>query len=92
VESTPIGWWAIAGDLPTDYVSGRAVTPVHPREALRAFGRQWQRLVEASKQGQELDDFRIAGDSSPQELSPLLASRARLLLEWADDDSMWELD
>jgi hypothetical protein len=91
-ERGAIGWWAIAGDLPTDYISGKDVTPVHPREAMRAFARQWLRLVESSKQGQELEDYRIAGDSSPQELAPLLQSRAQLLLQWADDDSLWNVD
>ena len=30
-----VGWWAISGDLPTDYVSRGKIA--HPREALRAF-------------------------------------------------------
>ncbi len=36
-----VGWWAICGDLPTDYVSAKSVK--HPREALNAFGESWKK-------------------------------------------------
>jgi hypothetical protein len=38
-----VGWWAISGDLPTDYVSRGKIA--HPREALRAFAHHWREML-----------------------------------------------
>ena len=35
-----IGWWALSGDVPKDYISSNDGR--HPREALRAFARHWR--------------------------------------------------
>ncbi|MGH8443938.1 MAG: DUF4826 family protein [Solimonas sp.] len=86
--SDAIGWWVICGDLPTDYVSGHGIA--HPREALRAFVRRWSAFVAAEQRGESLEDWCIGDGSRHAELAPMLESRARLLLEWADDDSCWE--
>lgn len=86
-----IGWWVISGDLPTDYISaGDVKPPQHPRKAMRLFGVNWLECVEAWKDGREIENSRIGDPGSRQELGPLLESRARLLLEWADNDSLWE--
>jgi hypothetical protein len=86
-----IGWWVIAGDLPTDYISAADIDPPqHPRKAVRAIAERWLRMAEAWNDGREYDDIRIAGPHSGRELAPLLESRARLLIDWADDDSLWE--
>lgn len=86
-----IGWWAISGDLPTDYISSADVmVPPHPRNAMRAFSKNWLEMVEAWKKGREVEHTRIAGATSTAELTPLLESRAQLLAGWADDDSLWE--
>src|ERR1043165_6840815 len=86
-----IGWWVICGDLPTDYISAADVKPPqHPRKAMRVFAKNWLKLLKAWKKGQQLDNMRIAGPNSPEELAPLLKARADLLLEWADNDSLWE--
>jgi hypothetical protein len=86
-----IGWWLICGDLPTDYISSADVNPPqHPRKAMRVFAENWLQMVNAWKDGREVENSRIAGSSSHEELGPLLESRAQLLMEWAEDDSLWE--
>jgi hypothetical protein len=85
-----IGWWVICGDLPTDYISSADVDPPqHPRKAVRAIAIRWIEVVDAWKAGREYQGFRIAGPHSHEELAPLLESRAKLLLEWVDDESQW---
>ena len=86
-----IGWWVICGDLPTDYISSADVRPPqHPRKALRIIAEQWLRNVQAWNEGRDYEGFHIRGSHSHQELAPLLETRANLLIEWADDDSLWE--
>jgi hypothetical protein len=86
-----IGWWVICGDLPTDYISSADVSPPqHPRKAMRVFAGNWLQVVAAWKEGREVDNIRIGDSKSHEELRPLLESRAKLLMEWADDDSLWE--
>jgi hypothetical protein len=38
-----IGWWAICGDHPTDYISANDLD--EPREVLRANGERWRKLA-----------------------------------------------
>jgi len=91
VRPESIGWWVICGDLPTDYISAADVEPQqHPRKAVRAIAERWRKQVEAWDDGRDYEGIRIAGPHSHQELAPLLATRAELLIEWADDDSFWE--
>lgn len=86
-----IGWWAISGDLPTDYISATDVeSPQRPRKALRAIAERWLRQVAAWKEGRCLDGMRIAGAHSYAELAPLLEARAALCKEWTEDDSLWD--
>jgi hypothetical protein len=86
-----IGWWVIAGDLPTDYISSADVQPPqHPRKAIRAVAERWLKQAEAWAAGLDYQGIRPTGPNSPEDLAPLLESRARLLLEWTEDDSMWE--
>jgi hypothetical protein len=86
-----IGWWVVSGDLPTDYISATDIQPPqHPRKTMRAIGERWLRLVETWNSGRDDEETRIAGPHSPQELAPLLDSRARLFIEWTDDDTLWE--
>ncbi len=88
-----IGWWVISGDLPTDYISSADVSPPqHPRKAIRVIAERWLKLVQAWEEGREYEGIRIPGPHSHNELAPLLESRARLLVEWANDDSLWEED
>ncbi len=86
-----IGWWAICGDLPTDYISAADVAPPqHPRTAMRVFAQNWLEVVKAWKEGRDIDNTRIGDSNSRDELRPLLESRATLLMEWAEDNSLWE--
>jgi hypothetical protein len=91
VQPGAIGWWVISGDLPTDYISAAEVQPPqHPRKAIRVIADRWLKQVEAWNAGKDYEGIRIAGPHSHQELAPLLESRAKLLIEWTDDDSLWE--
>ena len=86
-----IGWWVISGDLPTDYISSADVQPPqHPRKAIRAIAERWLKQVEAWNDGRDYKEIRINGPHSHKELATLLESRAKLLIEWTDDDSFWE--
>ena len=91
IQPGAIGWWVICGDLPTDYISSSDVKPPqHPRKAIRVIAQRWLIMVEAWSKGREYEGIQIAGSHSHEELAPLLESRAILLLEWADDDTLWE--
>jgi hypothetical protein len=86
-----IGWWVICGDLPTDYISAADVTPPqHPRKAMHVFAQNWLQVVEAWREGREIENTRIGDSNSRDALGPLLESRAELLMDWAEDDSLWE--
>jgi hypothetical protein len=83
-----VGWWAISGDLPNDYVSADGVKT--PRDAVRVIASLWQEAADFMSRGEEHPRFRIGSGHRDQELAPLLASRAELLLDWVDDAELWE--
>jgi len=82
-----VGWWVIAGDLPTDYMSSAGIQ--HPREAMRAVARRWRGAASVMARGEQLPGYAIGPAEEGTRLAPLLESRAKLLAEWADDDSFW---
>jgi Domain of unknown function (DUF4826) len=82
-----VGWWAICGDLPTDYLS--ASTPRHPRKALREFANTWKEVAASMLKGVPHPDIRIGPPQSQSELAELLGNRSEVLLRFADDDSFW---
>jgi hypothetical protein len=82
------GWWAISGDLPTDYVSRGQIA--HPREALRAFARKWREVSEYMLLGKEHPQIRIGRADQRLELGDLLRRRAQILQSCADDDAIWD--
>lgn len=82
-----VGWWVIAGDLPTDYVS--AATIKHPRDAVRALAERWSKLADEMAQGRANEDIKIGERKDWPETIPLLRSRSKLLLEWVADDTIW---
>jgi hypothetical protein len=91
VQPEWIGWWAISGDLPTDYISAADIEPPqHPRKALRAIAERWFSIVGAWGEGREYEGYLIAGGRQNRELAPLLNTRAKMLIRWTDDDSLWE--
>lgn len=86
-----IGWWVIAGDLPTDYVSADEIEPPqHPRKATKAIAERWLEWVQATRQGREHEDLQIGGRHPNLELATLLESRANLLIEFAGNDAHWD--
>ena len=85
-----LGWWVICGDLPTDYVSADAIK--HPRDAMRAIGHRWSEAALQMAKGIQPPEFRIGPAEEARDLSPLLESRASILISWANDDSLWDPD
>lgn len=82
-----VGWWAICGDCPCDYVSAADVR--NPRAAVKAIASLWQDKAAYMARGETHPTFAIGSGESDGELAPLLASRAELLLEWVEDDEVW---
>jgi hypothetical protein len=85
-----VGWWAICGDLPNDYLS--ADTVKQPREALLAFADVWKNVAEAMQKGQSHPHISIGTPEDQSELAPLLKSRSDALRRFAEDGAMWEMD
>lgn len=82
-----IGWWVVAGDLPTDALAAHDLAT--PRDAMRAFGKRWV------LQGEQLDrgDVPLAWSHLPDDALPKLAAqlkkRGAALQVWADDATAW---
>lgn len=87
--STPgaIGWWAIGGDLPTDYVSSNDAG--NAREALSAFANRWREVSEYMLRGEDHPTIRIGKKEHRKPLGELLSQRARIIGKWAKDDGLW---
>ena len=83
-----VGWWAIYGDLPTDYISAAGVR--HPREAIAAFAQNWSKYVADRREGRLSEDV-VVGDSSGETFH-LLSLRAGILADLASDDDNWDED
>jgi hypothetical protein len=83
-----IGWWVICGDVPTDYISSAEIK--HPREAVRAIAEGWRDQAKLMASGERHADIRIGRPGTWASLAPLLEQRASMLLEWANDDSLWQ--
>lgn len=77
-----VGWWAISGDVPTDYISwGRAQDA---GDVLSEFSRVWKAAAEKMAVGEQLDNCIIGDDPArAKELAPLLLGRAEMLEEIA---------
>lgn len=85
-----VGWWAICGDLPTDYVSAAEIK--HPREAVRAIAQRWRDASQFMARGEAHPTITIGSPAEWPELAPMLRSRAGILHEWAEDDDLWDDD
>jgi len=83
-----VGWWAICGDLPTDYISARTIK--HPRDAMRALAERWVDVASYLGRGEAHPSIQLGSSESRSQLAPLLLSRAKLLIEWANDNAVWE--
>ena len=82
-----VGWWVICGDLPTDYVSAARIK--HPRDAIRSIAEQWREQARLMTTKERPADIRIGRPEDWGSLAPLLDARASLLLQFANDDSVW---
>ncbi|MFA7594119.1 MAG: DUF4826 family protein [Thiohalobacteraceae bacterium] len=83
-----VGWWVVAGDLPTDYVDAEGVH--HPRQALKVLGARWLEAAQHMEEGRRHPSLQIGSPDDWPRLAPLLRSRAEVLLQWANDGSVWE--
>lgn len=82
-----LGWWAVAGDLPTDYVSAGVIK--HPRDAVKAFAMRWRAAAEHMARGKAPPGFRIGTPAEWPSLGPQLTSRAELFQSWAANPELW---
>lgn len=70
-----VGWWAISGDLPTDYMTASPEIGSVP-SILAAFAARWSTISEAMSKGEESG---IGRQSDAASLAPLLSARVQLL-------------
>ena len=80
-------FWAIAGDLPTDFVS--ADTLPNARSAVLALAERWLAVAGYMAKGLRHPTISIGSGERSAELASLLQSRATLLADWARDDELW---
>ena len=86
-----VGWWAISGDIPTDYVSFADAD--HPREVVRHFARHWAELSDFMIRGERHSESNIGTPDQWPELGQLLQRRSNMLKDLAEDHSVWtEID
>ena len=78
-----VGWWAVSGDVPTDYCSAHDCP--HPRLAMKRFAEEWQSAIEQTRP----DGATIGETGLPVSLLPLLKARADLFLKFSADDELW---
>jgi hypothetical protein len=76
-----VGWWAISGDVPTDYMTASRELRSNA-DVLAAFGAQWARAAEAMLRGEYTG---IGTPENVRELAPLLRTRAEILKEMSED-------
>ena len=75
-----VGWWAISGDVPTDYMTA-AQDIRSAADVLAAFGRQWSQSAESMSRGEHVG---IGKPENVRELAPLLRIRAGMLQKLSD--------
>lgn len=83
-----VGWWAVSGDLPTDYTT--CGPQRNPREGLRDIAARWKRATRSYADNSSDDGWKIGRPEDRETLAPLLAARAEMLLSYASDDSLWD--
>jgi hypothetical protein len=81
------GWWAISGDLPTDYCSSKNIS--NARDAMRHFAKTWDEVSSYMLQGKPHPEITIGKESDWPELGDLLSKRSKILQSWAEDDELW---
>jgi len=76
-----IGWWAISGDVPTDYVT--CTNEVDEADILFSFSRAWKARGAQMASGIQSAECRIGPVDQAKELAPMLMTRAELLDDFA---------
>ena len=76
-----VGWWAISGDAPTDYMTCSDERDCG--DILTAFAARWREAAERMAAGNQAEGFTIGEPERARELAPLLARRAELLYDFA---------
>jgi Domain of unknown function (DUF4826) len=89
-EPGTIAWWVICGDVPTDTIS--ADIPKTPRTAVRAFAKRWHDAATQMANAEPAKKITVGKSARAHELAMFLEVRARQLIDWANDDSMWDVD
>jgi hypothetical protein len=82
-----VGWWAISGDVPTDYMSSELGE--HPREALRHFSAEWADVADHMRRGVEHPTLNMGTPDQWPALAEMLQSRADALAGYADEEG-WD--
>jgi len=82
-----VGWWAISGDLPCDYIS--ATDASDPRTAARVIADSWLEVSEHLIAGREHPTVRIGLRGADPDLGRLLLARARMLRALSEDAQNW---
>jgi Domain of unknown function (DUF4826) len=82
-----VGWWAVSGDIPTDYIGSAGIGDA--RQALAAIAARWGAGADRMRAGMEPEGVSFGPRTEWPELAPMLASRAAHLAEWARDDELW---
>ena len=85
-----IGWWVIAGDLPTDALAAHDLPT--PRDALRAFGQRWLLHGAALDRGEVPPAWAHLPHDALPKLAAQLKKRGAALQVWADDAASWPAD
>lgn len=82
-----IGWWAISGDVPTDYIS--SVSAKNPRAALYEIVARWTKISSEMLKGKQSPDYKLGSPEDWPQLGELLAQRVKILQSFADDEEFW---
>ena len=80
-------WWAISGDLPTDFVPSDGAPGA--RDAGRLFAARWRSVADYMARGKRNPTVHIGAPANAAELGPLLSKRAAILADWASRDEYW---
>jgi Domain of unknown function (DUF4826) len=85
-----IGWWVIAGDLPTDVLAAHDLAT--PRDAMRAFGKRWLLHGASLDRGDVPFAWQHVAVEALPKLAAQLKKRGAALQTWADTESSWPVE
>ena len=82
------GWWAISGDVPTDYMTSS--DGEHPRDALQHFAESWADVAGYMRRGEQHPHMELGDPKEWPELAESLEERAQVLGDYAQDNEIWD--